>query len=104
MGFKKDKNPTVHSISYWIRTIIVLAYKYTALMILHRLNRVRAREVRAVSTSLAATKHIPVKNIMRNAYWKSESTFTSFYMKDLAKYNKEVKDIDTVAAGFSLQI
>lgn len=100
---KKDKDMAIHSISYWLRHTIITAYKHSKTTITG-LNRVTAHEVRAVSTSLAASKHVPIKDIMRKAFWKSESTFTSFYLKDLAKYIKQPNGVSTITAGFSLQI
>ena len=104
VGVRNNKGMAVQSISYWIRRTIKTAYERAKPDMLNSIHRASAHEVRAVSTSLAASKHIPIKDIMRNAYWKSESTFTSFYLKDLAKYNINTNGLKTVAAGFTLQI
>ena len=101
---KKKADMAIHSISYWIRRTIKVAYENTNGESLGAVHKVSAHEVRAVATSLAANKHIPIKDIMRQAYWKSESTFISYYLRDLEKYNRDVKGISTIAAGFSLQI
>lgn len=99
----KKKDMSVQSISYWLKRVIKLSYELTRPQELDTLHRVTPHEIRAVSASFAVAKHIPIKSIMKNAYWKSETVFTSYYLKDIAKYTKEVKARDTVAAGFCVQ-
>ncbi len=101
---KQSKDMSISSLSYWIKRTIRFAYELTKPHELHDVHKITPHEIRAISTSLAVAKHVPIKDIMKTAYWKSESTFTSHYMKNLAKYNKEIQTTNTVAAGVSLQI
>jgi hypothetical protein len=48
-------------------------------------------------------RHMPVKEIMRKGYWKSDTCFTSYYLKDIAKYTENPAGLNTIAAGFTLQ-
>ena len=45
--------------------------------------RVTAHEIRAVSVTLAALKHVLIKQILNKGYWKSRTTFMKFCFKDL---------------------
>ena len=44
---------------------------------------VRAHDTRRLSTSWALFCGVPADEILRAAHWTSESTFTSFYLKDV---------------------
>jgi hypothetical protein len=43
----------------------------------------KAHDVRRMSTSWTLTKGIQLEEIMQAANWKSDSTFTAFYMRDV---------------------
>ena len=95
---------TVHSVSYWLKQAISTTYTLSAPQELEKLHRITAHEIRAVSTSLAVHNHIPVKEIMKKGFWKTDTCFTAYYLKDLAKYTNSTANLNTVAAGFTLQI
>ena len=44
---------------------------------------VQARELRAMATSLAFHQHYFFKQVMEAACWRVDSTFASFYFRDL---------------------
>ena len=44
----------------------------------------RAHSIRGVSTSVAFNRNWSVKEVLRAATWRSNSTFVSFYLKDVA--------------------
>lgn len=100
----KEKDMSIHAISYWLKQTILEAYRLTKPNELRELHKVSPHEIRAISTSFALYKHVPMKEILRNAYWKSQSTFTSFYLKNMPQYKQEIKSTDTIAAGFRLQL
>ena len=45
---------------------------------------IRAHSIRGVSTSLAFTKNWSMKHIFKATTWRSNTVFTSFYLKDVA--------------------
>ena len=47
------------------------------------LSTVRAHGARKLATSWALFNGASIPEIIRSAHWASESTFTSFYMKDM---------------------
>ena len=76
LSFVKPHHPvTVSSISRWIKTIINDAGI--------DITTFKAHSTRSASTSKAARIGLPTKEIMEQARWSKESTFTRFYNKPL---------------------
>ena len=48
------------------------------------LYKVRAHDVRAVATSFAFLRNVPLQSIIDTVNWKTNSVFASHYLKDLA--------------------
>ena len=44
----------------------------------------RAHSVRAMATSIAFTKKVPIGRVLEAGTWKTSSVFTSFYLRDMA--------------------
>ena len=77
---KNQHNPaSKDSISKWIVKTIKVAYSEP------NLEGVRAHDVRSLSSSWALFQGTSVQDIMEAASWKSENTFTSFYMRDMCR-------------------
>ena len=72
---KASKN----SISRWIVSLIKHAYEIRG----ENLTNVRAHDTRRLSTSWALFNGASVSDILQAAHWSTESTFTSFYMRDV---------------------
>lgn len=68
------------SISRWIVETIKWAYSNASM---REKLQCRAHDVRGLSTSWALAKGVPLEAIMEAANWKSESTFTAFYMREV---------------------
>ena len=43
----------------------------------------KAHDTRSISTSWALFQGVPLEDILRAAYWRSPSSFTSFYLRDI---------------------
>ena len=100
--FLRQRGPmAVHSISYYLKQVIKLAYDLSATGT--KPGKITAHGVRGVSASLAMAKHVPLKTIMDKVYWRSENTFIRHYMKDMAQHLRRVQGIRTVAAAHSIQ-
>ena len=60
----------------------------------------RAHSIRGVGTSLAFTKNWSMKHILKAATWRSNTVFTSFYLKDVAYEWDDCRSLGSfVAAG-----
>ena len=76
-----EKDIAKPTLSRWITTVIKAAYNRKKV----ELPSSRAYEVRAISTSLARKHSIAMESIMESAYWRNNSTFISFYLRDTAR-------------------
>jgi hypothetical protein len=50
-----------------------------------RLFRLKAHEVRAMTASWAFLKNASLDSILQACSWRSHSTFTSYYLRDLTR-------------------
>jgi len=71
------------SISRWIASVIRKAYAALSERDLTSL-KIRPHELRALSTSWAFVNHTPLDDILKAAFWKNSSTFSSFYLRSLS--------------------
>ena len=81
----RQKDIAKASISGWIKGIIRSAYSEAKSEDIPHLTsqNVQARELRAMATSLAFHQHHSLKQVMEAACWRVDSTFASFYLRDL---------------------
>ena len=91
------------SISRWIRSAIKKAYE-TAGQSDHfkGLAGVSAHEVRALSTSWAAFNNVPTAEILKAAYWNNETTFSSFYLRDMSAQASQLEALGPIASAQSV--
>jgi len=82
-----DKGPVkgahVNTLSGWIKRVISQAYQVdnsNSGSLLHR----ATHEIRAQSASYAVYGNVSIDQIMRQCRWANHSTFTNFYLRDLA--------------------
>ena len=101
-GSRKDIG--IQCISRWLRETILECYRVAAPQNMAQAEGAHAHQVRALAASFAVAGHRPIKEVMRAAYWKSESCFTKYYLKDMAKYQNKTTGLATLAASTSLVI
>ena len=86
-GAKGDLRPP--TISSWIQKCIRYAYtdvsEEEAL-----LGQVRAHDLRAQATSWNLHHSISLNEILRAAQWRSHTTFTSFYLRDMSMFEDDI--------------
>ena len=85
-GFSGDIQRS--TISSWIKQTVVLAYQGSDLET-QSLSKVRAHDVRSMAASLAFKGGVSLDQILGACFWKSHTTFTNFYLKDVAWRSKE---------------
>jgi len=83
---QKSSDIAVGSIARWIVLTVKLAYDNSDTPVNQPM---RAHETRAASASLALTRGVTMGQIMSAAYWKSESTFTSFYLRHFSSLRSD---------------
>ena len=77
-----------NGISFLIRSLIKEAHRIADPDTLKTL-KVKAHEVRAVSTSLAYSHNLSLETVIEAAQWRSPSVFASHYLKDVALTYRE---------------
>ena len=76
------------TISSWIKQTVILAYQESDLET-QKLSRVKAHDVRSMAASLAFKGGVSLDHILGACFWKSHTTFTNFYLKDVSWKSKE---------------
>ena len=96
---KRTKDITVNTLANWIKNVIHLAYQNSNTQEL-TLARSNAHEVRALASSTAFKQNPSVATINKACYWRGHSTFTNFYLRDVAmEENYELHMPNVIAAS-----
>ena len=81
---KGVQNISKASIARWICQAVLLSYKMLSdRHDLRQILRVNAHELRAVSASWSYFSNCSLKDVMAAAFWRSETVFSSFYLRSL---------------------
>ena len=94
-GFNRDISPTISS---WIKQTVILCYEVSDQEAL-TLHQVKAHDVRAFAASKAFQGGISLDQILATCHWKSHTTFTQFYLKDVAWADSELFHLGPVVAA-----
>ena len=95
---KKPRPITKNTISFWLRQVILFAYKNANPDAL-TLVKVKAHEVRALATSLAFSKNMSLSEVMHAASWRSNTTFVSHYLRDCTHTYLDTNKLGPVVAA-----
>ena len=87
-----------NSISAFSRKVIVKAHQTVHEEELARW-KVRAHEHRAVATSLRFKKNLMLREVMEAAVWRCNTTFVSFYLRDISHEFLDVSSLGPVVAA-----
>ena len=71
------------TISRWVKATIKFAYSQLSPQDLTLL-QVRPHELRALSSSWAFYNHAPLEDVLSAAFWRSATTFSSFYLRSFS--------------------
>lgn len=88
------------TVARWLSSVIAKAYKQALL----QAPSVRAHEIRALATSLAAAHNVSLHHIMESASWRSSDCFISCYLRDISRLGEDGSHgiSAAVVAGFSV--
>lgn len=81
-----EKDISKNTLVSWLRELITSAYKKAHLD--PPPGASRSHEIRKVSTSLGFMTNVSMATLMRAAFWRSESTFTSSYLRDIRVHRR----------------
>lgn len=99
-----EKDVSKNTLALWIGNLLRDAYQDANHSVPKGASR--THEIRKVSASLAHASNISMANIMRAAYWRSDNTFTSYYLRDIrVKRRNETFGISkVVVAGAAVNL
>ena len=96
---RKTTDITTNTLANWIKNVIKLAYQDVPEEEC-TLAKVTAHEVRALASSVAFKHNLSLPNINQACYWRGHSTFSNYYLRDVALYkNDEMIMPNMVAAA-----
>ena len=71
------------TISSWLKSAISLSYSYAKERQDFAVPIYRGHQVRGLAASWAAKGNVSLQQLMNACFWKSQSTFSSHYLKDV---------------------
>ena len=86
------------SISRWIKATIKFAYDQLSPED-RAVHQVRAHELRALASSWAFLNHAPLDEVLLAAFWRSATTFSSFYLRDVSSESDNMFSLGPVVAA-----
>lgn len=94
----KAGNICQQTISFWIRNTIQITY--TSQMGKNELPEgSRPHQVRSAASSWALKGGVSLPHLMGVCFWKSQDTFTSFYLKDCWSQSEDVFSLGPVVSA-----
>ena len=91
---------TKATIARWITQAIILAYRCLSdRQDLRKILKVNAHELRAVSASWSFLQNCSLKDIMSAAFWRSETVFSSFYLRSLQSQADDLYQLGPVTTA-----
>ena len=101
LPLKGSKDISPSTISHWICDVIKLAYVDLSPSDLSFM-KISAHEVRALSSSWAYWNSVALEDVVRAAYWRTNSTFSSFCLRDLAPVRQDTSSLGPLVAAQSI--
>jgi integrase len=100
ISFKKGFSGDIakNTISFWIRKAILLAYEHAS-PDTTQLFSVKAHDVRAMASSWAFLRNVSLDNIMNACSWRTHSTFTHHYLRDLTLISGDLLKLGPIVAA-----
>ena len=100
ISFQKNKTSdiTVNTISIWIKTLLKIVY-VAAHEDVSCLSGRSTHAIRSMASSLAYYSNVSVDEILKACTWKSHTTFTDYYLKDLSQIRDEMHVFGPVVAA-----
>jgi len=95
---KGNSDISASTISRWVAKTIRTAYEGLTNRDLSGM-QIRAHEVRALSASWAFLNHTPLREVLNAAVWRSETTFSSFYLRSLASQSDDIASLGPLVAA-----
>ena len=89
---------TKSAISMWLRKVIIRAYQHASPEDAD-LARASPHEIRAIGASLAFNHNLGLEKLLNTCTWRSHTTFTSFYLRDVARLSHDLMSLPPCVAA-----
>ena len=103
LPLKGSKDISPSTISCWICDVIKLAYADLSSSDLSFM-KISAHEFRALSSSWAYWNFVALEDVVRAAYWRTNSNFSSFYFRYLAPIRQDTSSLGPFVAAQSITV
>jgi hypothetical protein len=103
---RDDKEIHKNTISSWIKELLLVCYQNPSKEALE-LSGTGSHEIRKLASSIVFRDTSSLEDILKVGFWKNQnqSTFTSFYLKDLSVLNGEnMRSLGPIVAGQKIVI
>ena len=98
-----SKEISRETISRWLVTLIKEAHSRAIVdQDLRKISGVKGHQVRAMATSWSAFSGASIDSIKKAAFWKGQSTFSSFYLRDLSSQVGQISALCPLVAAQSV--
>ena len=98
LPIKSNKDISKDTISRWISYTVKLAYRKLTKRDISFL-KIKAHEVRALSSSWAFFDKVPLNDILQAAVWNSSSTFAKFYLRDMSQQAQNLQSLGPIVVA-----
>ena len=98
LPIKGNKDISKDTISRWISYTVKLAYRKLTKRDISFL-KIKAHEVRALSSSWAFFNKVPLNDILQAAVWNSSSTFAKFYLRDMSQQAQNLQSLGPIVVA-----
>ena len=98
LPIKGNKDISKDTISRWISYTVKLAYRKLTKRDVSFL-KIKAHEVRALSSSWAFFDKVPLNDILQAAVWNSSSTFAKFYLRDMSQQAQNLQSLGPIVVA-----
>ena len=95
-GFTRDISRA--TLSSWLKQTILLAYDKSDSES-QQLYQVNAHDVRSMVAFLAFKGRVSLDEILEACFWKSQNTFTNFYLRDLCWHNGQILKLGPIVCA-----
>ena len=98
LPIKGNKDISKDTILRWIFYTVKLAYRKLTKRDISFL-KIKAHEVRALSSSWAFFDKVPLNDILQAAVWNSSSTFAKFYLRDMSQQAQNLQSLGPIVVA-----
>ena len=95
---KGNQDISKDSVSRWISYTIKLAYRKLTKRDISFL-KIKAHEVRALSSSWAFFDKVPLNEILQAAVWSRSSAFARFYLRDMSQQAENLQSLSPIVVA-----